>query len=51
MKLATTIVAIIVIGALAGYALHKGQDGVLLAAVFAIIAGLGGYIAPHKPPK
>lgn len=48
MKNLPPIVAIIVIGSLAAYALHQNIDGLLLAGSFAIIAGLAGYIAPHK---
>jgi len=50
IKKLTPIIAILVIGGLAAYALSKNIDGLLLAAVFAIIAGLGGFIAPHKKP-
>lgn len=45
------IVAIIVIGALEAYAINQQINGVLLAGSIAVIAGLGGYIAPHKKPK
>lgn len=38
-----TILAIIVIGALEFYALHKGIDGQCLAISFACIGGLAGY--------
>ena len=48
MKKATPIVAILVIGALMFYAMSKGLDGVLLAGGIALIAGLAGYIAPHR---
>lgn len=48
MKKATPIIAIIAIVALEAYAINQGLNGVLLAGSIAIIAGLGGYIAPHK---
>jgi len=48
MQKVTPILAIVIIGALAAYAMHLGINGVLLAGVFAIVAGLGGYIAPHR---
>jgi len=47
----TPIVSILVIGGLAAFALYMKVDGLLLAGSFAIIAGLGGYIAPHKKSK
>ncbi len=49
------LVAILVIGALEGYALFLGIDGVTLAAICSLIAGLAGYIIPsplqQKPPQ
>jgi len=48
LKKLTPIIAIIIIGALEAYAISQHMDGVLLAGSIAIIAGLGGYIAPHK---
>lgn len=48
MKMLTPIVAILVIGFLMGYALYLRLDGLLLAGACVIIAGLGGYIAPHR---
>lgn len=48
MKLITPITSIICITGLIAYALHLGIDGLLLAGGVGIIAGLGGYIAPHK---
>jgi len=50
IKKLTPIVAIVVIGALEAYAISQHLNGVILAGVVAIIAGLGGYIAPHKTP-
>lgn len=43
-----TIIAIIVIGLLEGAAIWQGINGAALAAGIAVIAGLGGYAAPHK---
>lgn len=51
MKTATPIVSIITIGLLCAYALYIGQNGLILAGAVACIAGLGGYLAPHKKPK
>lgn len=48
IKALTPIIAILVIGALIAYAMCMHIDGLILAAGVAIIAGLGGYIAPHK---
>ena len=50
-KKLTPIIAILAIFLLEGYAIHKEMDGVILAGVIAILAGLGGYIAPHKPTR
>ena len=50
MKKSTPIIAIVVIGALVAYAMHLGINGVILAGAVAVVAGLGGYIAPHKKP-
>jgi len=47
----TPIIAILVIGALASYAISQGINGVLLSGSFAIIAGLGGYAAIKKVTK
>jgi len=38
-----TIIAMFIIGFLAGFALVKGIDGAGLATALAFIAGLGGY--------
>lgn len=46
----TPIISIVSISGLMAYAVHQGINGVLLAGVIAVIAGLGGYIAPHKKP-
>ena len=43
IKALTPIICALVILLLVGYALHLGIDGVLLAGVIAILAGLGGY--------
>ncbi len=45
------LVAILVIGALEGYALSLGMDGVALAAICSLIAGLAGYIVPSPLQK
>lgn len=45
IKACIPIIAMIVIGLLCGYALYLGYDGVLLSAVVALIAGLGGFTA------
>jgi len=50
MKKATPIIAILVIGALLAYAMHLRIDGLLMAGGVAVIAGLAGYVAPHKKP-
>lgn len=50
MKKATPIVATLVIGALLAYAMHLHIDGLLLAGGIAVIAGLAGFVAPHKKP-
>jgi len=44
------ITALICITVLELYAMYKGFDGVLLGAVFAIVAGIGGYNI-HKLKK
>lgn len=49
-KTAVIITAILVIGGLLAYALHLRIDGLLLAGGVAVIAGLAGYVAPHKKP-
>lgn len=47
-----TIVAIICITALLGFALWKEVNGAILSTGIAVIAGLGGYaIAKSKHPK
>lgn len=48
MKKLTPIIAIITIGLLEAYAIYQGINGTALAGSLAIVAGLGGYIAPHK---
>ena len=48
IKTLTPIIAILAIVALEAYAISQHMNGVLLAGVVAIIAGLGGYIAPHR---
>ena len=50
IKKLTPIVAIIVIGGLTLYAVSLGYNNLLLAGVFAVIAGLAGYTAPHRKP-
>lgn len=42
-KWVIVLTAIVVIGALEGYALYLGMNGALLSGVFVIIAGLGGF--------
>ncbi|MBA7575253.1 hypothetical protein ES708_17074 [subsurface metagenome] len=51
MAIITTLTAIIAIAGLTGYALSLHIDGVLLAGSVAILAGLGGYAAPHRKKK
>lgn len=51
MALITTIIAILAITGLTAYALSLHIDGVLLAGSVAILAGLGGYVAPHRKKK
>ena len=41
-------VAMVCVTALEIYALYRGIDGTVLAAVIAVIAGLGGYVAGKK---
>lgn len=48
IKALTPIIAILAIAGLMAYAVNQGIDGVLLAGVIAVVAGLAGYIAPHK---
>jgi len=48
IKKLTPIVAIIVVGGLVAYAISQKMNGALLATSLSIIAGLGGYFAPHK---
>lgn len=48
IKTLTPIIAILGIVALEAYAISQNINGVLLAGSIAILAGLGGYIAPHK---
>lgn len=50
IKKLTPIIAIAAIGGLCAFALSRGVNGVVLAGVIAILAGLGGYAAPHKKP-
>lgn len=50
MKKVTPIIAILAIAGLIAYAMHLNINGVVLSIGVALIAGLGGYIAPHKPP-
>lgn len=50
MKTVTPIISILVIGGLLAYALYLRIDGLLLAGGCAVIAALGGYVAPHKKP-
>jgi len=45
-----SIVALICVTALLAFALYQGIDGALLAGGVAVLAGLGGYVAPHKKP-
>ena len=40
------ITAIVVIGALMGYALSIGINGTLLTAAVAVVAGLAGWVVP-----
>lgn len=48
LKNLTPIIAIIAIVALEAYAIYQGINGVLLAGSIAVVAGLAGYVAPHK---
>lgn len=48
MKKLTPIIAIIIIGLLEAYAINQGINGVALSGTIAVIAALGGYIAPHR---
>ena len=50
IKKLTPIIAILTIAGLITYALHLGINGVILAGGVAVIAALGGYVAPHKKP-
>ncbi len=43
LKALTPILAILVVGALGGYAISRNIDGVILAAALTIIGGIGGY--------
>ena len=45
------ITAIVVIGALMGYALSIGINGVLLTGAVAILAGLAGWVVPGPQLK
>lgn len=45
-----SVVALICVTALLLFALYQGQDGIILAAGIAVLAGLGGFIAPHRKP-
>jgi len=51
MKTIAPIVAILAIVGLELYAISHGINGATLAIVVGVIAGLGGYVAPHKTPK
>lgn len=47
-----TIIAIIAIAILAGVAIFKDMNGVILSLAVAAIAGLGGYeLGTHRKPK
>ncbi|MBA7676162.1 hypothetical protein ES703_84403 [subsurface metagenome] len=48
IKIVAPVISILAITGLLLYAMHLRIDGLLLAGGVAIIAGLGGYIAPHK---
>lgn len=48
IKALTPIIAILAITFLLTYAITQHIDGLLLAGAATIIAGLGGYFAPHK---
>lgn len=50
IKKLTPIIAMFIIAALLAYAMYLRIDGLLLAGGVAIIAGLGGFVAPHRKP-
>ena len=43
--------SIITIGLLMAFALHKGLDGLMLVGAVGLIAGIGGFKLPKKPPN
>jgi hypothetical protein len=51
MAIITPIITVLAITGLTAYALSLHIDGVLLAGSVAILAGLGGYVAPHRKKK
>ena len=46
-----TVIAILVIAALAGFAMSKGEDGTMLLTAIAAIAGLAGYQMGRTKPR
>lgn len=50
MEKIVPLIVVLCITGLAMFAISRGYDGVLLAGVVAVLAGIGGYVAPHKKP-